>query len=156
MNQDSKLASTEVVPSGNESVKQGTSQGREKKSEQESVANVNEESTSLHKNNKHPKVSKEIKEQFTAAFTTIRVDNKTICTFADSSASVIAFTWVKYLKMEDLIKPSNIWLVNAQKESIPVRSEITLPVEFGRKVFQWTFAVVDSLFCLANYSIERD
>ena len=48
---------------------------------------MNAESASLHENNKHPKVSKEIKEQFTAAFTTIRVYNKTICTLTNSGAS---------------------------------------------------------------------
>ena len=52
------------------------------------------------------------------------------------------------------MKPSKLQLVNAQKESIPVRGEITLPVEFGRRVFQWTFAIVDNLFCPAILGVN--
>ena len=65
-----------------------------KKSLQKSVATMNAESSTLKKDNQHQKVLKEIKEQFTAAFMTINVYNKTICTLADSGASdsAIAFT----------------------------------------------------------------
>ena len=95
------------------------------------------------------KLSREERQQFTAAFTTVKIQGRTIRTLADSGAShsAIASSWVKHLNLEQLIRPSDIKLVDAQKEAITIQGEIDIPVEFGKKEFIWTFAVADNLFC---------
>ena len=98
---------------------------------------------------KGEKLGKEERSQFTAAFTTVKIQGRTIRTLADSGAShsAIAASWVKHLKLEQFIRPSDIKLVDAQKEAITIHGELDIMVEFGRKEFKWTFAVADNLFC---------
>ncbi len=87
--------------------------------------------------------------EWTAAFTVLKIQNKPIRTLADTGAShsVIAETWVEYLGMTGKIIPTAREMVDTQKQKIPVRGVIELPVEFGTKVYDWTFRVAPNLIC---------
>ena len=89
------------------------------------------------------------RRKYTATFTTVNVYGKPIRTLADSGAShsVISLAWLRYIGGEKLIKDSAVVLMDAQGEEIKVNGEVTLPVQFGKGLFEWKFCVAEELFC---------
>ncbi len=88
-------------------------------------------------------------EHWTAAFTITKIFGKPTRTLADTGAShsVVSLNWVKYLGLEDQIKPSDINMVDAQKRKIPVSGMIELMVEFGGLPHKWLCRVAPNLVC---------
>ena len=100
-------------------------------------------------NEREEEINKGIEKKYTATFTTVKIYNKPIHTLADSGAShsIVAYNWLKYVGCENLMKESLTKLKDAQGGSMTVLGEVTLPVEFGNKIFDWEFLVVTELFC---------
>ena len=87
--------------------------------------------------------------RWTAAFTITKIFNKPTRTLADTGAShsVVCRRWLKYLGLEDSIRPTDMVMLDAQKNKIPVAGVVTLPVTFGNKEFEWEMRVSDELIC---------
>ena len=88
------------------------------------------------------------RRDYTATHITVKVHNKPIHSLADSGAShsIIAWSWLKYLGCEKMMKKSEVTLMDAQKGEIPVMGEVILPVEVGNGTFDWSFIVARELF----------
>ena len=87
--------------------------------------------------------------KWTSAYTILKVLNKPIRVLADTGAScsVISYEWLKYMKLQDSLIKTEVNIVDAQKVKIPVMGIATIPVEFGRKTYQWPFRVAEKLIC---------
>ncbi len=89
------------------------------------------------------------KKKWTAAFAMLVVKSRSVRTLIDTGAShsVVALSWLKYLKLDHLIKKTKAQMVDAQKVRIPIVGTVTIPVEFGNKTFDWKFRVSENLIC---------
>ena len=89
------------------------------------------------------------KVKWTAVFAIATIMSKQIRMLIDIGAShfVIALSLLKYLNLEHLMKKTNKRMINAQKEPIPIKGKVTLPIEIGNKVFEWKFRVAEKLVC---------
>ena len=95
--------------------------------------------------------------QWTAAFTIVKINNKPIRTLADTGAShsIISLKWLQQLGLEKgIVGRSDLSMVDAQKKSFPVTGTITIPVEFGRKDFNWNVRVTPNCYILRLLHVQ--